>query len=102
MNMINAIQPRGVWDGDDKPAVGDGSKWQGWLSEHIAQFNGGVEDLKAKLKDAMDALDDDPGSAAAAAAYQAAVGEYTMYRTIQSNSAKTLADMQKQNIRNIA
>ena len=86
------------WDGE---APGDSTKWNGWLNNHSVSFDAGVLDLKDKLNDAFAALQLDPSQPDLLAKYQTALQEYNMYRMMQSNSSKNLADMQKQNIRNL-
>lgn len=92
------IGPRNSWDGGP---IGDGANWNGWLNNHSESFDLGVVDLKAKLDDAFDKLQQDPSQPDLLAKYQTALQEYNMYRMMQSNSSKNLADMQKQNIRNL-
>lgn len=95
-------EPGSDFDGDVQ-----GPQW-GWLGDHSDKFDKGV----AKLKDALDeafakiAGDEngeggDPTNPAYLADYQTALSGYTTYRTLQSNSAKSLSDMQKQNARNL-
>ena len=100
-----------------KPAEGnfdgtppeDPNRWKGWLSEHSHQFNQGVEKLKTELDEIFKDLagdgtpgnPGDPTNPQKLAKYQTALSEYTTYRSLQSNSAKSLADMQKQNARNL-
>ncbi len=91
------------WDsGPQKP--GD---WHGWLSDHSKEFDKGVETLKDHLDKAFKELAGEEGKPGnptdpqALAKYQTALSEYTTYRSLQSNSAKSLADMQKQNARNL-
>lgn len=91
------------WDGGpQKPGP-----WNGWLGEHSKQFDEGVATLKDKLEKAFEALAGDgtepgnPTDPQALANYQTALAEYTTFRSLQSNSAKSLADMQKQNARNL-
>ena len=87
----------------------NGANWNGWLDVHSERFDGGVADLKAKLDQAfLDLAGDgtpanpgDPSNPAKLAAYQTALSEYNLYRMLQSNSSKNLADMQKQNARNL-
>lgn len=93
--------PRGAWDGDHDIGVPPGN-WDGWLDQHSKDFNDGVDKLKTELADAFEALKKNPSDPAALASYQTKLSEYNMYRMLQSNSSKTLSDMQKQNIRNIA
>ena len=109
--MTDSIRSASVthlnWDGG--PQGNDGSRWNGWLDMHSEHFDGGVADLKAKLDqaflelagDGTAANPGDPSNPAKLAAYQTALSEYNLYRRLQSNSAKNLADMQKQNARNI-
>lgn len=81
---------------------GDAANWKGWLNNHAAAFDARVQDLNAKLQQAFVAIQGEGASdPTALAAYQTALQEYNMYRMMQSNSAKNLADMQKQNIRNL-
>jgi type III secretion protein F len=91
------------WDGGpQKP--GD---WKGWLGEHSKDFDKGVESLKETLDEVFKKLagdgtnPGDPTNPQLLAEYQTALSEYTTYRSLQSNSAKSLADMQKQNARNL-
>lgn len=95
------LDPADPWDDDHQLVPGTGD-WNGWLDGHSKDFNAGVEDLKTKLQEAFVALSKNPSDPAALASYQTKLSEYNMYRMLQSNSSKTLADMQKQNIRNIA
>jgi type III secretion protein F len=90
--------PRNNWDGGP---IGNGDNWNGWLDQHSESFDAGVLDLKGKLDSAFAALQLDPSQPALLAQYQTALQEYNMYRMMQSNSSKNLADMQKQNIRNL-
>jgi type III secretion protein F len=106
-NIRSASISQFTWDGG--PQGSNGSNWNGWLDMHSEKFDGGVADLKAKLDQAfLDLAGDgtaqnpgDPSNPAKLAAYQTALSEYNLYRMLQSNSAKNLADMQKQNARNI-
>lgn len=107
---MSSNTPIGIqsWDGGPQ-APGDGSAWDGWLDQHSSRFDGGVLDLKAKLDKAFNDLagdgtpanPGDPSNPAKLAAYQTALAEYNMFRMLQSNSSKNLADMQKQNARNL-
>jgi len=90
------------WDGDHELPVPPGAPWDGWLDQHSKEFNDGVNTLKTALEEAFEALKKAPSDPTALASYQTKLSEYNMYRMLQSNSSKTLADMQKQNIRNIA
>lgn len=86
----------------------DFKEW-GWLGDHSDRFDKGVETLKTELDKAFEALagdgseenQGDPTNPAFLAKYQTALSGYTTYRTLQSNSAKSLSDMQKQNARNL-
>lgn len=89
------------WPGFDPSIGGDGKNWEGSLSKHSRQFDAGVNDLKARMNEALDNLQKNPSNAAALSDYQAALSEYNMYRMLQSNSSKNLADMMKGNIRNL-
>ena len=82
----------------------------GWLGDHSDRFDKGVATLKDQLDEAFKALagdgieggeKGDPTNPAYLAKYQTALSGYTTYRTLQSNSAKSLSDMQKQNARNL-
>ncbi|WP_312327570.1 EscF/YscF/HrpA family type III secretion system needle major subunit [Stenotrophomonas sp.] len=104
MATINPVPVGGDFDGD-KP---DPSKSWGWLGDHSDRFDKGVEKLKgeldaafAKLAGDKDGNGGDPTNPAYLADYQTALSGYTTYRTLQSNSAKSLSDMQKQNARNL-
>ncbi len=85
-----------------------GPQW-GWLGDHSDKFDRGVFKLKVALDEAFLALagdgttanPGDPTNPAKLADYQTALSGYTTYRTLQSNSAKSLSDMQKQNARNL-
>ncbi|WP_421569856.1 EscF/YscF/HrpA family type III secretion system needle major subunit [Stenotrophomonas sp. PD6] len=93
-----------TWDNGPKPP-GSG----GWLIDHSREFDKGVTKLKEELQKAFEKLagdgtDDNPGdptNPAFLAEYQTHLSAYTTYRSLQSNSAKSLADMQKQNARNL-
>jgi type III secretion protein F len=93
------------WDGEGPGGVP--GRWNGWLSEHSSGFDQGVLDLKAKLDAAYKELvgdgttPGDPSNPTKLMEYQKALSEYNMYRMTQSNSVKNLADMQKQNARNL-
>lgn len=93
---------RGWDDGAQKPGV-----WDGWLTVHGEKFDAGTQTLKQKLDDAFKKLagdgttPGDPTNPQVLAEYQTAMSEYTTYRSLQSNSAKALSDMQKQNARNL-
>lgn len=95
--------PGSDFDGDIQ-----GPSW-GWLGDHSDKFDSGVKTLKKALDDAFKALagdgtdenKGDPTNPALLADYQTALAGYTTYRTLQSNSAKSLSDMQKQNARNL-
>ncbi len=95
------VQPSYGW-GDPPDASGDASQWDGWMSNHSGSFDAGVNDLKAKLKEAFDALRTDASDPAKLADYQSALSEYNMYRMLQSNSTKSLTDQSKAVIRNLA
>jgi type III secretion protein F len=92
------------WDGGPRPP-GSG----GWLIDHSNEFDEGVTKLKDELQkafeklagDGTDANPGDPTNPAHLANYQTHLSAYTTYRSLQSNSAKSLADMQKQNARNL-
>jgi type III secretion protein F len=88
------------WDGIS-PDIGIPEKWNGWLDQHSKKFDAGVTHLKTELDKAFEALQADPAQPTLLAKYQTALQEYNMYRMMQSNSSKNLADMQKQNIRNL-
>jgi len=95
--------PGARFDGDIQ-----GPSW-GWLGDHSDKFDSGVKTLKTELDKAFKALagdgtpgnEGDPTNPALLADYQTALSGYTTYRTLQSNSAKSLSDMQKQNARNL-
>ncbi len=72
------------------------------MSQHSQAFDAGVNNLKAKLKDAFDQLKNNPGDPDKLAQYQSALSEYNMYRMLQSNSTKSLTDQSKAVIRNLA
>ena len=102
--MTDAVKhPNARFDGD---VVDPAERW-GWLGDHSDRFDAGVTKLKVELDKAFKALagDDttegDPTNPAKLADYQTALSGYTTYRTLQSNSAKSLSDMQKQNARNL-
>jgi type III secretion protein F len=93
--------------GDDFDGDVQGPSW-GWLGDHSDKFDAGVSKLKTELDRAFKALagdengeGGDPTNPAKLAEYQTALSGYTTYRTLQSNSAKSLSDMQKQNARNL-
>ena len=87
----------------------DPNRWKGWLSEHSHQFDKGVTHLKTELDRVFKELAGDPDNNKPGnptdpkllADYQTKLSEYTTYRSLQSNSSKSLADMQKQNARNL-
>jgi type III secretion protein F len=81
---------------------GDAANWNGWLDVHSEGFDDGVLDLRAKVQDAFEKLKSDPSNPTYLAQYQSALSEYNLIRMAQSNSTKNLADMQKQNIRNLS
>lgn len=91
------------WDGGPQRP----GPWNGWLGAHSSVFDQGVATLKEKLDDAFKKLagdgtaPGDPTNPQLLADYQTALSEYTTFRSLQSNSAKSLADMQKQNARNL-
>ncbi|MEG2804542.1 EscF/YscF/HrpA family type III secretion system needle major subunit [Stenotrophomonas sp.] len=91
------------WDGGPQKPGG----WNGWLGQHSVKFDHGVATLKDELDKAFKALagdgttPGDPTNPQLLANYQTALSEYTTFRSLQSNSAKSLADMQKQNARNL-
>lgn len=96
--MTEAVKPQPTnprWDDIVNPGGED------WLSDHSKQFNDGVIDLKEKLAKAFDDVKGDPTNPTALAEYQTKLSAYTTYRSLQSNSAKSLADMQKQTARNL-
>lgn len=95
------VEPTYGW-GDPPEAGGDGSRWDGWMTNHSRSFNKGVNDLKALLDTAFDALAAKPSSPELLANYQSALSEYNMYRMLQSNSTKSLTDQSKSVIRNLA
>lgn len=86
----------------DPGAGGDASQWKGWMSEHARGFDDGVNDLKQKMADAFEALRQNPSDPEKLGHYQSALAEYNMYRMLQSNSTKSLADQSKTVIRNLA
>jgi len=81
---------------------GNAESWAGWMSQHSAAFDVGVQDLKQKLSEAFDELKANPTAPETLAAYQSALAEYNMYRMLQSNSTKGLTDQSKAVIRNLA
>ncbi|WP_294995593.1 EscF/YscF/HrpA family type III secretion system needle major subunit [uncultured Stenotrophomonas sp.] len=91
------------WDGGPQAP----GPWNGWLTDHSRKFDKGVESLKDHLdKTFKDLAGDgttpgDPTNPQLLANYQTALSEYTTFRSLQSNSAKSLSDMQKQNARNL-
>lgn len=97
-----------VTPGDDFDGDIQGPSW-GWLGDHSDKFDKGVSFLKGELEKAFvkiagDGTNEnkgDPTNPAYLADYQTALSAYTTYRTLQSNSAKSLSDMQKQNARNL-
>lgn len=106
MSEINRPTPTPTppdFDGDVQ-----GPRW-GWLGDHSDKFDHGVLSLKKALDIAFKKLagdgtpgnEGDPTNPANLADYQTALSGYTTYRTLQSNSAKSLSDMQKQNARNL-
>lgn len=96
---VTAATSLNTFDGDPE---GISSNWNGWLDVHSEKFDGPVADLRADLNEAFDALTQDPSNPAKLARYQTALSEYNLYRMLQSNSSKNLADMQKQNARNLS
>jgi type III secretion protein F len=98
----------GNFDGDGA-GLGNAVNWNGWLDMASGRFNAGVNDLRAKLDGALHALagdgtpgnNGDPGNPAKLAQYQSTLTEYNLYRMAQSSTVKSLADLQKQNIRNL-
>lgn len=86
----------------DPGSGGTPASWAGWMNNHSSAFDTGVNDLKAKLNDAFEALKKDPGSPVALGEYQSLLSEYNMYRMLQSNSTKSLTDQSKSVIRNLA
>lgn len=91
------------WDGGPQ----EPGPWNGWLGEHSKNFDEGVKTLKEELDEAFKKLagdgtnPGDPTNPQLLANYQTALSEYTTFRSLQSNSAKSLSDMQKQNARNL-
>lgn len=94
---------------EDPGIPDDPNRWKGWLTEHSKQFDDGVINLKTDLDAAFKAIAGDPETGKPGdptnpqylADYQTKLSEYTTFRSLQSNSAKSLADMQKQNARNL-
>ncbi|WP_349999423.1 type III secretion system needle filament subunit SctF [Stenotrophomonas lacuserhaii] len=102
MSEMNApVQPTYGW-GDLPDPGGDGSQWDGWISNHYKYFDKGVNDLKDALAKAFEALSKSPSDPTKLADYQSALSEYNMYRMLQSNSTKSLSDQSKAVIRNLA
>jgi type III secretion protein F len=100
MNNIRLVPGDGTnFDGGTTPGVG--ASWEGWLNEHSESFDIGVANLKAKLEEALTALQANPSQPKYLAAYQTALSEYNLYRMLQSSSAKALSDMAKGNARNL-
>lgn len=103
---VNRPAP-GEWD----PGIPDDpNAWKGWLTDHSKQFDNGVKKLKVDLQKAFEKIagdgieggnPGDPTNPQHLADYQTKLSEYTTFRSLQSNSAKSLADMQKQNARNL-
>lgn len=104
---VPTTKPGGFGDTPEIPE--DPNRWKGWLSEHSQNFDDGVKQLKKELDAAFKAIagdketgeDGDPTNPQLLADYQTKLSEYTTYRSLQSNSAKSLADMAKQNARNL-
>lgn len=88
--------------GDPSDGTGAPNQWSGWMSDHAGEFNAGVNNLKAKLEQAFEALKADPGNPVLLGEYQSTLSEYNMYRMLQSNSTKSLTDQSKSVIRNLA
>lgn len=102
---MNAVTRPGF---NEDPVIPE-KRWGGWLSQHSQRFDDGVEFLKSELDRVFKELagdpendkEGDPTNPQLLADYQTKLSEYTTYRSLQSNSAKSLADMQKQNARNL-
>ena len=102
---MNAVTRPGGFEDPEIPE----KRWGGWLSEHSHKFDDGVIFLKSELDrvfkqlagDKEEGIEGDPTNPQLLADYQTKLSEYTTYRSLQSNSAKSLADMQKQNARNL-
>jgi type III secretion protein F len=69
------------------------SGWNGFLTEHSRGFDNGVQELDTLMQTALDELEDNPSDPVKLAAYQSALGDYTMYRNLQSNSVKAYKDI---------
>jgi type III secretion protein F len=103
MSDITAPPPTKLgWE--DPGNGGDADKWKGWMSNHSAMFDQGVNDLKDKMAKILKELGEDGNASnpSVLASYQAALSEYNMYRMLQSNSTKSLSDQSKAVIRNLA
>lgn len=71
------------------------------LRQGRGEAEGELDAAFAALAGDKDGKGGDPTNPAFLADYQTALSGYTTYRTLQSNSAKSLSDMQKQNARNL-
>ena len=76
------------------------AKTQGFLSEFSSLFNENVVIKKGILDAALKKVNEDASDPEALAKYQAALGEYTLYRNAQSNAVKAYKDVDGNTIRN--
>lgn len=76
------------------------TKTEGFLTEFSNLFNENVVIKKHTLDEALKKVNEDASDPKALATYQAALGEYTLYRNAQSNAVKAYKDVDANTIRN--
>jgi type III secretion protein F len=75
-------------------------KTEGFLEQLSNLFSENVVIKKKALDEAMKKVGEDASDPEALAKYQAALGEYTLYRNAQSNAVKAYKDVDANTIRN--
>jgi len=104
MTDAHILPIRNTYGWEDPGEGGNADDWKGWMTNHSTMFDKGVNDLKAKMTKLLEEMGvgGNASDPAYLAKYQAALGEYNMYRMLQSNSTKSLSDQSKSVIRNLA
>ncbi|AIO70143.1 type III secretion system needle filament subunit SctF [Burkholderia oklahomensis] len=70
-----------------------GDPYKGYLVGIGRAFDTGVKDLNDQLKNAQEALTENPSDPTALANYQMIMSEYNLYRNAQSSAVKSMKDI---------
>ncbi|MFJ3482225.1 type III secretion system needle filament subunit SctF [Pseudomonas sp. NPDC090202] len=71
----------------------EGDYYSDYLSSKSKDFETAATELNKKVEDTLKKLNEDPSNPSLLAAYQAALGAYTVTRTAQSTTSKALKDL---------